>query len=81
MTNAYIERRVTSTKKRRIPVKSVDEIKNIEIVADVVRFARGGNSAKTILKYAKQAHPGKSDAEIRQACIDAADLMLKQHET
>ena len=62
--------------------KSTEEIVDIEIVADVVRLARGAKPGKrgtAIFRDIRNMHPDVEEIRIRQACGKAADLLLAQH--
>ena len=63
-------------------VTSTDHIDDIEIVADVVRYARAatpGTKAKSIFRQVRLNHPDVDESRIRRACQKAADLLLAQH--
>jgi hypothetical protein len=59
-----------------------EEVSHIEIVADVGRLARAAppeKTAKQIFADIKAFYPEIDEAQIRRACGEAADLLLKQH--
>lgn len=60
----------------------VEDISDIEIVAQTVRYARAApprRKAKTILAFLKRDYPHLEERRILACMKQAADMLLKQH--